>query len=113
MKEIYQQLKNYYQNKPETPDFETQFSAAIDELGNLISDFEDKRAVLMENFKNELRGVIDKFSEERFAQGMEKLIQGNQENEENWKECEPRMEALTQIKNIFRSSFNVHRRKHQ
>lgn len=112
VREIYQQLKGYFQNKPETPNFEEQFSEAIDELATLIEQFEEKRAALMDTFKTELKTAIDKFNDEKMLKGMEQLHQNNLENEENWKESEPRMEALAQIKSIFRSNFALHRRKH-
>lgn len=112
VKEVYQQLKAYFQNKPETPNFHEHFEQAINELAEVIEKFEDNRNSLMETFKIELKGAIDKFHEERLIRGVEQLQQNNQENEENWKECEPRMEALAQIKIIFRSNFAQHRRKH-
>jgi gas vesicle protein len=112
VKEIYQRLKAYFQNKPQSPNFEEQFSEAIDELAGLIEQFEEKRTALMDTFKGELKAVIEKFSEEKMRSGVEQLQHNNQENEENWRECEPRMEALAQIKNIFRSNFALHRRKH-
>jgi gas vesicle protein len=112
VKEVYQQLKAYFQNKPETPNFEEQFSEAIDELATLIEQFEEKRATLMDTFKGELKAVIDKFNEEKMLKGVEQLHQNTQENEENWRECEPRMEALAQIKSIFRSNFAINRKRH-
>jgi gas vesicle protein len=111
VKDIYNQLKEYFQNKPETPNFEEQFSEAIDEMATLIEQFEEKRAALMDTFKGELKNAIDKFNEEKIVKGLEQLHLNNQENEENWRDCEPRMEALAQIKSIFRSNFAAHRRK--
>ena len=66
----------------------------------------------MDTFKGELKTAIDKFTEEKMLRGIEQLHHHQQENEDNWRECEPRMEALAQIKSIFRSNFAIHRRKH-
>jgi hypothetical protein len=43
--------------------------------------------------------------------GVEQLQQNTLENSENWTEVEPRMEAIAQIKSIFRSSFAANRRR--
>lgn len=110
--DIYKSLKDYFQNKPQQPNFEAEFSQAIDELAITIEQFEQKRAALMDTFKEELKAAIDKFTEEKMVRGVEQLQLLQHESEENWRECEPRMEALAQIKSIFRSNFVQHRRKH-
>jgi predicted nuclease with TOPRIM domain len=91
VKEIYQQLKAYFHSKPEIPNFEEQFSESIEELATLIEQYEEKRATLMESFKNELKGVIDDFHQKRLQSGVEQLQRNSHESEENWKEVEPRM----------------------
>ena len=74
-------------------------------MGEIISEYDEKRITLMNKFKGDLQIVIGKFQQEKLRTSLESLEKNTEEGLENWKEVEPRMEAINQIKSIFKSKF--------
>ncbi len=70
-----------------------------------METFEENRAELCEKFKVELNEALMKYQQERLQRGVEQIEKNHRENMENWNEVEPRMEAIAQIKSIFKSTF--------
>lgn len=81
------------------------FAEAIDEMGGIICDYEEKRGALLKKFKDDMSSVINRFHEEKLEKNVENLGRNTEEGWENWKVVEPRMEAINQIKSIFKSKF--------
>lgn len=89
------------------------FSEAIEEIGNIVIDYEEKRGNLLKKFKDEMGAVINRFHTEKLEKNVEKLNRDTEEGWENWKEVEPRMEAINQIKSIFKSKFAPRRNNNE
>lgn len=81
------------------------FSDAIDEMSGIICEYEEKRGNLLKKFKDDMGAVINRFHTEKLETNVSSLSRNTEEGWENWKEVEPRMEAINQIKSIFKSKF--------
>lgn len=81
------------------------FSETIDEMSVIICEYEEKRGNLLKKFKDDMGVVINRFHTEKLETNVLSLSRNTEEGWENWKEVEPRMEAINQIKSIFKSKF--------
>lgn len=82
-------------------------------MENIICEYEEKKGNLMKKFKDDLAAVVSKFQEGKLQANLAKLHENTEEGWENWKEVEPRMEAINQIKSIFKSKFVPRRNHHE
>lgn len=105
-RQIFHDLDQYYQNEPaDEQQLEDRYTQVLEDLTSVFLLYEEKRAANFDNFKNKLMAAIEKNNEQRIRPQLDLIAMLAQKSRQEWALVKPRMEALAQIRTIFKHSF--------
>jgi replicative DNA helicase len=109
-KAVYQELEQQFasKNPNDVQNLANRMGTLYQSMGEAIERYEAKRTATLEQFKYHLQSIMESYVEGPFQQQVRDIQEGRAEAEERWNQIVPQMDALTQIKNIYRQSFTLH-----
>ena len=82
---------------------------ALTSLVERIDMYESKRATNIENFKSQVGELINEYYSGTFVEQLKQIGEMKEENARRFEELTPQMEAIYQIRDIYRQSLNRQR----
>ena len=105
---IYEQLKETASdpdNLAKGEELTSHMNDVFQKMMDLVDQHQENKNKRIEAFKERLGAVMANYWEGPFLGQIEEIGLLQEQNDKKWKEIEKRMEALNQIKNIYRQSF--------